>query len=153
MGILDQFVGGFASKETIVEIWFHDADTIERKRKGEHIVEFLKKSKINKIIDELRDTGCKSISSVIQEIKEKTKNDKTISTNDIIMKLLSRGENKIASESCYADFTSINTNVGFDNVNLTFYVITKFAHIDNIDDEIIDMCKLKFKTPYGEYNQ
>lgn len=152
MGILDQFAVGFASAETDVMLHFYEEESLEIKESSQHIKDFIKKTKLHNVIDELVKTGCKSILE-IKKIVDSKNNDKTVSTHDIIMNLLEFGESKVMSGNCYANITLVDTHAGFHNLSISFTIQTKFSNIDNLGDDIFDMCNLKFKTPYGEYDQ
>ena len=152
MGILDQFAAGFATGETGVQLHFSEGESLEVKRSGQHVKEYIEKSKLNDIIDELIKTGCRSITEIKKIVKSRN-NDKTVSVNDIIMHLLDFGESKVMTSDCYANITLVDTQAGYHNVSISFTIQTKFSNIDNLSNDIFDMCNLKFNTPYGEYNQ
>lgn len=152
MGILDQFSIGFATGETDVMLHFYEEESLKVKGSSQHIKDFIKKTRLHDILEELVKTGCKSALEIKDIVKSKN-NDKTVSTHDIIMNLLEFGESKVMSDSCYANITLVDTQAGFHNLSISFTIQTKFSNIDNLDNDIFDMCNLKFKTPYGEYNQ
>jgi len=151
MGLIDRINSKLISENTQITIHFFESVDSKKKKSGLHYIKFLEDNSLITLLKIIHESGCPSMKNTIESFLEHEKKpvpDTGFNYADLIKGCVSG--NYKTDHNLSIRFINIDTQVNIDLMSIECDINTKFKYVDNVPEDIIDMCGLRVQTIYGE---